>query len=275
MATMTSYTHGQFCWIDLMAHDMSTAKQFYGGLFGWQAEDQDTQGGPPYAIYTADGQGLCGMGQMSDEMKASGMPPVWNSYVNVDDVDAAISKAEGLGATITMPPMQVGEAGKMAIIQDPAGAFVSFWEKINNFGAQQVNAPNTWGWNELLCNDPDIAIKFYSELFGWTFDKEPNSPNDYWIFKNGDRMAGGLMRRADASCPARRGRRRRASTTRRRVGSASAASVPSMDLTRSLRAAPCPGAPRRARGCGSSSGCPRSRRRGRCGRRRTGPRARP
>ncbi len=193
MATMTSYAHGQFCWIDLMAHDMSTAKQFYGGLFGWQAEDQDTQGGPPYAIYKADGQGLCGMGQMSDEMKASGMPPVWNSYVNVDDVDAAISKAEGLGATITMPPMQVGEAGKMAIIQDPAGAFVSFWEKINHFGAQQVNAPNTWGWNELLCNDPDIAIKFYSELFGWTFDKEPNSPNDYWIFKNGDRMNGGLM----------------------------------------------------------------------------------
>ena len=159
MATITNYAHGHFCWIDLMAADISTAKQFYGELFGWEAVDQDTRGGPPYVVFQADGSVLCGMGQLSDEMKSEGVPPTWNSYVSVDDLDATFGKAMGLGATPLMPPMQVVDAGKMAIIQDPTGAALSLWEKINHFGAQLANVPNTWSWNELVTNDIDAASK--------------------------------------------------------------------------------------------------------------------
>ena len=195
MATMTSYANGHLCWVDLMSRERASAKAFYCGLFGWDADDQDTQGGPPYTIFTLDGQQVAGLGEMSDEMKASGMPPVWNSYINVVEVDAATEKAAELGATVVMPPMDVMQAGRMAAIQDPTGAFVSFWQPLAHCGAQLVNVPNTWVWNELYTSDPETALTFFGDLFGWTFEKQAEAQHDYWIHSTGVRMNGGLMRK--------------------------------------------------------------------------------
>ena len=125
MVTMSTYTQGQFCWIDLMSRVMSGAKPFYCNLFGWQAVDQDTHGGPPYACFTLDDQQVAGMGQMNDEMKASGQPPVWNSYINVDDVQAATNQAAELGAQVVMPPFQVVDAGHMSIRTPQEPSFLS------------------------------------------------------------------------------------------------------------------------------------------------------
>ena len=47
----TQYEHGVFCWVDLSSLDLAKAKAFYTDLFGWRAEDQDTQGGPPYTVF--------------------------------------------------------------------------------------------------------------------------------------------------------------------------------------------------------------------------------
>ena len=66
-----SNQHGQFNWVDLMAHDMASAAEFYEGLFGWKSEQQDTQGGPAYVCFTIDGEHVAGLGQMNDEMKAT------------------------------------------------------------------------------------------------------------------------------------------------------------------------------------------------------------
>lgn len=195
MAMMTAYRQGQLSWIDLMAKDMSTAKEFYGSLFGWAVEDQDTQGGPPYAIFTLNDQHVCGLGEMNDEMKSSGMPPVWNSYIAVDDVQAIVEIAASLGAKTVMPPMQVMDAGYMAIVSDPTGAFISFWQKINHGGAQLVNEPGTWCWNEIITDNPEEAQSFYADLFGWTFTKDDSPENDYWVHQLNGRNNGGMMRK--------------------------------------------------------------------------------
>ena len=89
MSTRTEYAHGEFSWVDLSSHDMGGAKEFYGNLFGWTAEDQETAGGPPYAMFKKGGKIVGGLGQLNDEMKAQGVPPMWNSYVNVDDAKRA------------------------------------------------------------------------------------------------------------------------------------------------------------------------------------------
>lgn len=193
MATFESYPQGQFCWIDLMSKDMGTSRTFYSSLFGWEVAPQDTQGGPPYEIFTLEGQQLCGLGEMTPEMRDSGMPAVWKSYVSVGDLDATLVRAQELGATVKMPAMQVVDAGRMAIIQDPTGAFLSFWQPLQHQGAQLANVPNTWCWNELMTRDPAAAESFFSELFGWEFSKEENSPGNYWIIHNGERMNGGML----------------------------------------------------------------------------------
>jgi uncharacterized protein len=193
MATFSSYSPGQFCWIDLMSKDMSEAKAFYAGVFGWDAADQQTQNGPPYANFMLQGNTICGLGEMNEPMKAAGMPPVWNSYISVADVDAATAKAAQLGGTVALPVMPVVEAGRLSVIQDPTGAFVSLWEPKEHYGAQLTNVPNAWCWNELMTPDPAAAQAFFADLFGWTYEKSDGAPRGYWNIRQQDRLNGGML----------------------------------------------------------------------------------
>ena len=69
------------------------------------------------------------------------MPPVWTSYVSVDDIDATVAKAEPAGGTVMQPPMDIMEAGRMAVVADPAGAVICMWEARVHIGAEVVNEP--------------------------------------------------------------------------------------------------------------------------------------
>ncbi len=195
MPDRKSYAHGEFCWVDYNAHDMNAAIEFYGSLFGWEAAVQDTHGGPPYAMFTLGGGDVGGIGQMSDEMKAQGIPPMWNSYVHVDDIDAAAAQAEQLGATIAVPVMPVMDAGRLCFFQDPQGAMVALWQPGRHCGAAVKDEPNAFCWNELYTRDFEGAKKFYADLFGWTYEPNPHSPTpDYAVIKVGDVQTGGIMK---------------------------------------------------------------------------------
>ena len=198
MTTRGSYAHGTFCWVDLMAHDMAGAKDFYCQLFDWTALEQDTQGGPPYAIFRHGEHQVAGMGGMPDEMKNQGTPPLWNSYVNVDDIDAICGQVAELGGTVTMPVMDVLDAGRMASIADPTGASVMLWQKGNHYGASLVNDVGAFCWNELATRDLAKAKSFFSDLFGWEYELNENSPSTYFVIKNphqreGNQMNGGII----------------------------------------------------------------------------------
>lgn len=197
MAKMDNYAHGHFCWVDLASHSIEKAKAFYSSLLEWEAVDQDTGGGPPYCLFKKGGIQTAGLGELSAEMQSAGVPPMWNSYINVDDVNETVAKAESLGATVAMPVMQVLDAGWMAAIQDPSGGHVMLWQKNQHAGAGLVNEPGTWVWNELMTGDPEKAVSFFQDLFGWTFEKDDASPQSYWTFSNGDRLNGGLMQLTD------------------------------------------------------------------------------
>ena len=103
MPVMSQYKHGQFSWVDLNAHDAQASARFYSGLFGWNAIEQDTGGGPPYWIFELNGKQVAGMGQMSDEMKSQGAPPLWNSYVNVDNCQEIENRVAELGGNVLIP----------------------------------------------------------------------------------------------------------------------------------------------------------------------------
>ncbi len=58
---------------------------------------------------------------------------------------------------------------------------------------------------EIHAADPQRAIRFYTQLFGWTFTKW-ESPMDYWLIKTGEKgtpgIDGGLLpRRGDPPAP--------------------------------------------------------------------------
>ena len=190
MPTMTEYKPGTFSWVDLSTSDPVAAKKFYGELFGWTSEDFPMPQGGAYSMMRKDGQDAAAIsGQMNP-----GAPPVWNSYVTVADVNAATEKAKAVGGNVVMGPMDVMDAGRMSVVQDPTGAYFSIWQPTKHIGAGIVNDVGSFGWNELLTTDTSKASKFYGDLFGWTWDESP-MPNgtSYTTIKNGDNMNGGMM----------------------------------------------------------------------------------
>ncbi|HMB38956.1 MAG TPA: VOC family protein [Wenzhouxiangellaceae bacterium] len=189
------FRHGDFCRVDLNARDPDAARVFYSGLFGWTGEFAGRAGDAgPYERFFLDGLLVAGMGRMSDEMRHGGSPSVWVSYIRVDDVDAAVQAAEGLGATIQVPATSISEAGRIAFIQDPTGASVAFWEAGLEPGAEATKVPGTFCWNELVTPDLDGAQAFYAELLGWTGYVNPHSPAPYRIIENAGRSNGGILK---------------------------------------------------------------------------------
>jgi uncharacterized protein len=112
--------------------------------------------------------------------------------VSVESADAAADRATELGATVHAPPFDVLEAGRMAVIQDPQGAFFMVWQARQHSGASLVNAPGALSWNELASPDLDASSAFYSDLFGWSIEPFEGSPQPYLIIKNHERGNGGI-----------------------------------------------------------------------------------
>ena len=189
-----TFDPGQFCRVDLNARDPDAARGFYSGVFGWTGEfaGRAADAGA-YERFALDGLVVAGMGRMSEAMRKAGSASVWVSYVCVDNVDAIASSAEKLGARIRVPATDISEAGRMAMIDDPTGASLAFWQPGLDAGAELVTRPGALCWNELATPDLDSACAFYAELLGWRYRNNPHSPAPYRIIDNAGRPNGGML----------------------------------------------------------------------------------
>jgi uncharacterized protein len=192
MGERTGYTPGTFCWADLTTTDQDAAKAFYGGLFGWQARDLPAGEGVVYSMMQLDGKDVAAISPQPEQQRDAGAPPMWNSYVSVESADAAVERAKELGGSAHAPAFDVFEAGRMAVIQDPQGAYFLVWQPREHFGAALVNAPGALVWNELQSPDPDASTSFYGELFGWKFEQAAGMTETYLGVKNGGANNGGI-----------------------------------------------------------------------------------
>ncbi len=114
------YDDGVPSWVDLGSPDLAKAKEFYGGLFGWECPEGPAEAGG-YSVCTLNGKTVAGLGpQMNPDF-----PPVWMTYVNVDDADNTAAKASAAGGTVFAGPMDVMDVGRMAVLADPLGAVLS------------------------------------------------------------------------------------------------------------------------------------------------------
>ncbi len=116
------FKNDHFSWNELMTNDLEKAKTFYGELFAWTIVDIPMEGGP-YGMIQKGDERVGGMMAMPGE--AQGAPPHWGAYVTVEDVDAAVKKAQALGATIIVPPTDIPGIGRFCLFQDPQGATLS------------------------------------------------------------------------------------------------------------------------------------------------------
>ena len=117
-------THGDFSWSELMTNDVEASRKFYCELLGWATQDMPMGEGEPYVVVKAGDQGVGGIMKMPKEVPP-GVPPHWQTYVTVKDVDAAAKKAEELGATAIVPPTDIPNVGRFYVFKDPHGAVLA------------------------------------------------------------------------------------------------------------------------------------------------------
>ena len=134
MPKRTAYAQGTPNWVDLQTTDQDAAKSFYGGLFGWQFDDQPMPQGPVYSMALKDGDVVAAIAPQSAGHGRPGAPPMWNTYIAVDDVDAAAERAKAAGGQVLMQPFDVMEAGRMTFVADPTGAVVGLWQATSTSG---------------------------------------------------------------------------------------------------------------------------------------------
>jgi len=196
--------HGRWIWYELITSDTAGAKRFYGDLVGWTAQDMPMPdgGGEPYSIFSADGNGVAGMMNLGEPMKAEGMPPNWTGYICVDDCDAAAEKVKSLGGSVRREPLDIPGIGRFAIVIDPAGAVFAIMKPTPQDPPRPSVPPGTLGhtsWHELYGAPPETGFDFYAQMFGWTkADAMDMGPaGTYQLFNNQDGQIGGMMKKPD------------------------------------------------------------------------------
>ena len=101
---------------EVAGKDAKKLQKFYGKLFDWKI---DANNPLDYGMIEAGERGIPG-----------GVGPSPNGathvtfYVEVDDLQAALDKAEKLGGKIVTPPMDVPGGPKLAHFTDPEGNFI-------------------------------------------------------------------------------------------------------------------------------------------------------
>jgi len=193
MSIVEKHSPGSFCWVELGTTDAKAAKAFYGALFGWQPNDMPMGPDQFYTMFKLGGKDTGAMYELDKNMRAMGIPPHWMLYVAVSNADEAAAKAKTLGAAVVKEPFDVFDAGRMAVIRDPAGAMFCIWQANRNTGIQVAGEVNALCWSELCTSDTTKAIEFYTKLFGWTTKTSTDAPQEYTEISNQGQPVGGIM----------------------------------------------------------------------------------
>jgi hypothetical protein len=188
--------HGQFIWYELTTPDPKGAKDFYPRFTRWGTQPFDND----YTMWTTGGQPFGGIFQLTDEMRAQGVPPNWMPYVEVADVDDTGALATSLGGKVVFGPQDIPNVGRFAVIQDPQGAVLAVYKAATPARAWDGTLEvGRMSWHEMMTRDHVKAFEYYRRLFGWDKigEMDMGGGQMYLTFGKGTAMYGGMCTMTD------------------------------------------------------------------------------
>ncbi len=179
MSSNNTYREGVPCWIDAFQPDPEAAARFYGPLLGWtfDAPVSMPEGmAGEYRTARCGGRLVAGIGQAPTGLPAA----AWTTYVAVEEIDVAVARAVDAGGAVVAGPTGHGDAGRVAVLTDPAGVGFGLWQAGTRPGAERVNEPGSWTMSSLHAPDGEQADAFYGAVLGWQADPVPGAPIAFW-----------------------------------------------------------------------------------------------
>jgi predicted enzyme related to lactoylglutathione lyase len=164
------YIAGVPCWVDTSQPDPDAAAEFYGDLFGWEFEDAMPAGAPgKYLMARLQGGDVAAVSSPPEGARAQA---VWNTYIWVENADESAAKTRAAGGSVLSEPLDVMDAGRMAVLADPEGAVFCVWQARAHRGARIVNERGSLNFNALNTRDPEAVD---AESDAWGGDKAATS----------------------------------------------------------------------------------------------------
>ena len=109
---------GAWVWNELYTSDPAKAVAFYKALAGFEEQAMDMGPMGTYHVLNKDGAGRAGV--MKSPMPE--VPPNWLPYVQVEDADRIAERAKKLGGEVIVPPADIPDVGRFAVLKDNQGA---------------------------------------------------------------------------------------------------------------------------------------------------------
>lgn len=174
------YAPGTPCWAEVASPDPAAARVFYGGLFGWQFNDD--------GHFTLNGRAAAGL------RSAGNGPAAWLISIATDDPAGTADAVQRSGGAVRLAPTSVRDLGTTAIFSDAGGAVFATWLRSRFVGAQVSFEPGAICWYELATHDLTRTRAFYRDVFGWkVFDAESAPGEPYFEFHHNNDTVGGLV----------------------------------------------------------------------------------
>ena len=111
-------------WFEICGKNHKKTKEFYGNMFDWSYND--FEGTMPYSMVEAAGEKSIGGGLMATD---GSFPTYLTFYVQVDDLQKYLDKAEEMGGKTVCPPMPIPGIGSSATFTDPDGNLVGLFKQ--------------------------------------------------------------------------------------------------------------------------------------------------
>lgn len=187
----------RFVWYELMTTDTASARLFYGSVVGWGTRDASMPQ-MAYTLFTTGERPVAGLMDLPEQARRMGAPSSWIGYISVADVDQAAARVKSLGGQEFVPPTDIPEVGRFAVVADPQQAGFVLFRPLPGQTPPEDPAPGTpghIGWHELYAVDWQKAFDFYSTMFGW----QKGDPFDmgemgiYQLFTAGGPPIGGMF----------------------------------------------------------------------------------
>jgi len=193
---------GRFIWHELMTTDPAAAGAFYSKVLPWRTQPS---GMPSYTLWMAGKTQTGGLMALPPD-SAPGTPPHWLVYIGTPSVDASVADVQRLGGKVLKGATDIPNVGRYAVLSDPQGATFAVYTPTSPAGGAAGSGapPGEFSWHELTTTDPQGALRFYSELFGWARGPGHDMGGTmgvYQIFTQGGTQVGGMYRAQDASTP--------------------------------------------------------------------------
>lgn len=181
-ADTPAIAQGRPCWLELYTPDTEAAAAFYSGLLGWRVAPAD----PDAGISTTVTHRNHLIASFEPQEDYAG----WLVTLLVDDVAAAVARAEKAGGGVVVPCTEVDDVMAFAVVTDPGGA------RVGMIAAADPAPALPWEtgmpvWHEVLTEGLDAGIAFYETVFGWRTRPEA-SGGEGFPYRVNDSGSGGL-----------------------------------------------------------------------------------